>query len=449
MDRQKWLDERDSRTLRYSDRRLDPDRWIAIAADAEYAGTYEGQVAIIVAANLLGRMTPSVAIAVPNILLQTPLPWAGRWLHEFVLAQMKDADRDGQFTARASVTTDVVLHLGPRDHETLAHGVGWDTYLGPAPSPLKVANTAPNPFGAALAAILSVGRLFVHELSPPPLQFVCNTLNWKAQPAPADALPPTRDDLGCLWFIGLGSVGTAAAYFLTLINREFSAALFDMDDVKVHNLDRSPIFSAADAERKVRKVLSAKAYLRSVGVDDVIGEPKALDESVLWRNRQDGTPDVLISAANERNARPIIEGGFPPPQLYATTGKNFQTALFRHVPLKDPCSVCMFPSQSAQPQARCATGEVTDRVGDREMKVDAALPFLSFAAGLMTAAELTKLQHPNYPYSSNRVFLQTRPEPTLIAVPMSRRHGCACAARNMRIHRKMLKGSRYERFSFH
>lgn len=448
MDRQKWLDERDSRTLRYSDRRLDPDRWVAITADAEFAATYEGQVAIIVAANLLGRMTPSVAVAVPNVTLRAPLPGAGQWLHEFVLAEMKAADPGGQFTVRASIAKDFVLHLGPAGHDTVAHGVGWDAYLGPAPSPLKVSNAAPNPFGAALAGILAVARLFVHELNPPPFQFVCNALNWQEWRAPADALPPTMNDLGSLWFIGIGSVGTATAYFLTLINRKFSAALFDMDEVKVHNLDRSPIFSADDAKRKVRKVLSTEIYLRSVGVNDVTSEPEALDESGLWRNRQDGTPDVLISAANERNVRPIIEGGFPPLQLYATTGKNFQTTLLRHVPLTDPCSVCAFPNQNAQPQIRCATAKVTELVSDREVQVDAALPFLSFAAGLMTAAELTKLHHPNYPYSSNRIFLQTQPEPSLIAVPVSRRDGCTCAARNMRVYRKMLKGSRYERFSF-
>ncbi len=351
------------------------------------------------------------------------------------------------FTIRAPVDGDVTLRLGPTGDGHVAHGNGWDVYLGSSPSPLNTKPSHPNPFGAALSAVLAVARLFAHKLEPPPFEFVCNAFDWREAPAAVDATSPALDDIGKLWFVGAGSVGTATAYFLTLATRSFSAALFDMDEVKIHNLDRSPIFSTEDAEHKLKKVASTESYLRAVGVDDVISEPRALDESPLWRTRQNGTPDVLISAANERNVRSIVEAGFPPIQLYATTGKNWQTTLIRHVPMRDPCSVCLFPTQTIQPQTKCATGEVAEQVKGKEVKVDAALPFLSFAAGLMTAAELTKLQLPQYPYSPNRVCLQTRPEPSLIATAMSFREGCACHTRSTRVHHKMLRNSKYARLS--
>ncbi|MCG6859668.1 MAG: hypothetical protein LJE70_00025 [Chromatiaceae bacterium] len=47
MNEQQWHDERDDRTLRYAERRLDPKRWIAITADPAYVEKYEGQVALL------------------------------------------------------------------------------------------------------------------------------------------------------------------------------------------------------------------------------------------------------------------------------------------------------------------------------------------------------------------------------------------------------------------
>ena len=53
-----WRAERDSRSLRYAGRVLDPNWWVLLRADPAYASRYDGQVAILVAANLFGRMTP-------------------------------------------------------------------------------------------------------------------------------------------------------------------------------------------------------------------------------------------------------------------------------------------------------------------------------------------------------------------------------------------------------
>ena len=86
MNDQSFLSRRNSRTNLYGRgaRPLDPARWISLAIDPAYAETYAGQVALLTAANLIGRMTPSVAIAVPKgISVRDPLPWAGRSLSDF------------------------------------------------------------------------------------------------------------------------------------------------------------------------------------------------------------------------------------------------------------------------------------------------------------------------------------------------------------------------------
>jgi hypothetical protein len=121
----------------------------------------------------------------------------------------------------------------------------------------------------------------------------------------------TTPSPGMLWSVSVGSVGTAVLYFLSLATRRFSARLFDMDEIKIHNLDRSPIFMDRHVKQKQMKVDAAGTYLRDIGVADVEWEPIALDQSATWLKRTAGVPDVLVSAANERNVRPIIENGYP------------------------------------------------------------------------------------------------------------------------------------------
>ncbi|MGA9671374.1 MAG: hypothetical protein WBQ94_19335 [Terracidiphilus sp.] len=61
-----------------------------------------------------------------------------------------------------------------------------------------------------------------------------------------------------------------------------------------------------------------------------------------------------------------------------------------------------------------------------EETVDAALPFLSFAAGLMAAAEILKTTIPGYPFSPNRTTLYTHPEvlPRFVSPSVARRANC-------------------------
>ena len=223
--------------------------------------------------------------------------------------------------------------------------------------------------------------------------------------------PATRSDAGSRrrLVVGLGSVGTAVLYFLTLLTNRFSAALFDMDFVKVENLDRSPIFVASDSaeEKRLSKVNAAEKYLCAVGVDSVAKEHGPLDQSTRWFARQAGTPDLLISAANKRNVRYIVEQSSPPLQIYGTTGANWVASVIRHIPMVDACSCCLFPPEVSEVATTCATETVIE--SDTGQKIDASLPFLSFAAGLMGAAEILKAGLPGYPFSPNRTSLYTPP----------------------------------------
>ena len=77
--------------------------------------------------------------------------------------------------------------------------------------------------------------------------------------------------------------------------------------------------------------------------------------------------------------------------------------------------------------------------------MDAALPFLSFAAGVMAAAEILKLSLPDYPFTANRVVRYTQPAVRAVRASLARRAGCLCHLRSNDAHRHMIAGSRYEK----
>lgn len=79
--------------------------------------------------------------------------------------------------------------------------------------------------------------------------------------------------------------------------------------------------------------------------------------------------------------------------------------------------------------------------------MDAALPFLSFGAGLMTAADILKLSIADYPFTPNNVSFATRPIPRLSTFRLPQRENCICRDRNESVYWKILEGSKYTGFS--
>ena len=437
-----YYDARDDRLFRYPGaRRLDQTRWIAIRAAPDYLRSYAGQVALLTAANLLGRMARRIALDIPRTAIVPPLPWAGEDIAGFARAQMLAADPRGEYMIRPAHGTDHIVFLGASGAPVVAHGAGWLAYNGPAPSPLPADDSA-NPIGAALAVIAAAARLAAHGFGAPPASTLLNSYDWTQEIAEHLPVLPARPNLGALWAVGAGSVGTAILYFLTLATRNFSALLFDRDKVKRENITRSPIF--ADGDIGSAKAEVTQTYLRRCGVTDMAHEPVMLHESRRWTHRASGAPDLIIAAANEHNVRHLIESMFPPVQIYGTTGRNWQASVIRHVPMVDPCSCCLFPEATFTPTG-CATDPEAAAGGEKE--VDASLPHLSFAAGLMAAAEIVKLSVPGYAMTLNRSVLYTKPELRLTGAGVPLRDGCLCGARSRAVHEKMIAGSRYAALS--
>ena len=438
----RWSDRSD----RYPDAGSLPEGVsVHLHVDPGYAETYSGQVAAITAASLFSRMTRCVAVDVPTLPILDPLPWAGAKLDEFVIQTLRGAHRYGQYEQRAARDEDLRLVIGPGGDGLVIHGSGWGAYRGLAPSPLAQSDD-PNPYGAAFAVIDAAAQVQLHPDGSSIESASMDTYLWRAGIPPADtpSMEP-RLELGDVWSIGVGSVGSCALFFLALITRNLRTVLVDRDNVEIENVTRSALFSWRDALAEAPKVEVAARWLREVGVEQI--EPLAAWLHEIpdhWAGRPIGTPDLLISAANERNVRSVIEASHPPLQVYATTGRNWQATLFRHIPLADACSRCVPNEKAPQMPMLCATGSRVpeDTSNDQD---DVALPFLSYAAGLMTAAEICKLALDGRTEASNCVFYQPRGR-GLVRVELDRDPECRYHDQDA-IHEVAIRGSRFASLS--
>ena len=417
---------------------------IHITVDPAYAKTYSGQVAAVTAASILGRMTGSIATKVPPTEMSEHLPWQGRTLDEVIHQTLAESHAYRQHESREPVPSDIPVFVGPSGNGIVVHGSGWKAYSGTAPSTLQNGDHQ-NPFGAAFAALMAAAQL---QINPKARQYkpaVVDTHTWNvsahSSPGP---MQPTGFDVGEVWCIGAGSVGSCALFFLSLATQNLRAVIVDGDKVEVENITRSALFTQNDASLKTPKVEVAKRWLEYAGVAEVTAHNAWLHETKAWAQRTLGTPDIVIAAANEKNVRSTIETYRPPVQIYATTGKNWQVTLLQHIPMKGPCSLCVPGSQRTSAATICATAPPAD---EPSLEDDVALPFLSYAAGLMTAAEIAKLAITGNVAETNRVFFQPCAEDWFQAVAFERKHGCSCQTRDGREYQQVINGSRFAQLS--
>ncbi len=423
------------RTRKYGERPLDPDRRIALKGNPKALRTKAGQAAMLVAGELMSRMVRQIILDFDDVALvpQFTGPLTGS-LQQYMLDRMREVAPFGRFEAGNSNTGDYVISIGDTGSAWLIDGSGWDSYVGPPPSPLPLPSTD-NIFGSCLAAATAIARVFEGRFPDQIHSVHANLFTYGEQRQGTELFAPAGTDLGEIWFVGAGSVGSATAYFLAIAGYAFKARLFDMDIVKIENLDRSPIFVHADRGKSKTGVTAR--FLREFGLK-ALSHPHALDQVPAWKSRQNGVPDVLVSAANERNVRFEIENGLPPIQIYGTTGKDWQANVFRHIP-SAPCSLCAFPGKPSVTD--CAKGSAP--LTGTTKQVDAALPFLSFAAGLMAAAEISKIALSGFPFIGNRGFYYPLSDDMLFVRPLAFRAGCSCTSRSKTAHARMIEGSRY------
>jgi ThiF family protein len=283
----------------------------------------------------------------------------------------------------AEVPADALLRLAvgvkPAAGELGVGCSGWCATFGPQ---AEVIDTPAAVWGAALASCIAAASAFQlmcgREFRPLDSYSLWGGGGPGAEQGPA----VTSLGLGRVLQVGAGAVGAALDYWLFAVGANFAEWwIVDGDLVDISNLNRQLLYRALDAGYPAGAATSkALASAQLIGAHgrhkfwDAAGEAAIVEADY----------DTVLALANERGVRSALQMRQPPILMHATTSANWQAQSHRHIRGRDDCILCRLPGDQAQLQ--CSTAKPAP-----DSEVDAALPFLSAAAGLLLAADLVRL----------------------------------------------------------
>jgi hypothetical protein len=382
------LGARADRTLRYTGG-LQPEIPAGITSGTATTATIPGQIAILTAVNILARAHPEIILALPDLPLLIPSPAGGTTL--------VDACRKLIAAASPGVTMCTATHLAPG---ILSMGIGHDAgaatiYAGGARWTAHTSGTRPQPItadpssalGAGLAVTLAAGYIFRAAIGLPAVADRGISL-WALAPAAEPTGPVAFGPVavGSAWLVGAGAIGSCLAWWLQFTGVDGAWTVIDGDIADDTNLNRSlGLFAAhtgTGGQEPVPKSDAAAAL-----IPGAVSYPRWWED---WAAAGPESPDVLIPVANEHGIRPAIAAYGHPAAIHATTSRDWTAELHRHLPGQDGCIACRLPERS--PAFACATGAARTAAGHDPGR-DAALPFLSAAAGVLLLSGLLQLQH--------------------------------------------------------
>ena len=440
---------RDDRTNRAGVAPTYATRSVAITADKGILSTDAGQVLFLSSCNLLSRWCRHVFICVDDVPCILGEGISGPSLVDTAFSQMIDADPFGVFRQSrydpglAHLRLHVGLECGPSSiPTTLVSAFGWYAIVGrPETIQPHLRNRPKGRIGALFAAGFGAAQVFrdaVFPMAKPlePKSILFDGLRMKLSQELEHDLPFSGSaDLGMLLMIGAGAVGGAAVYCLRMQNSKASLTVVDGDVAKVENFNRSPILGRS--QYGLPKAEVAANFLRgSLITPNAI--PSWFDELELARLDSLAGYDVWLPLANERNVRWLIQNQVPPLMVQASTNKSWGFNFGRHIPGLGDCLADRFSGLDRVEPMRCAEGPVPDQAAG---SVDAALPFLSFLGGASIAADLERLNVPDYPHSPNFGAFDLRGEvPGSQLFDRRARMHCICRNQEVLFHRYRASG---------
>jgi hypothetical protein len=268
--------------------------------------------------------------------------------------------------------------VGGRREGALSVGCeGWCATFGSG----EIVETPASRWGAALASCLAAATTF-RWMCGRDFGLVGSYSLWSGGATGTEQGPdPCRLPLGRVLQVGAGAVGAALDYWLFCLGAtDFDDWLMvDGDTVDVSNLNRQLLYRAIDAGHP-----GGVPGFKSEVTGGLLG---AVADTGFWGDDAslvEASYDTVLALANERGVRSALQLRQPPVLLHATTSANWQAQSHRHIRGVDDCIVCRLPGAPAE--LACSTAEIVADTG-----IDAALPFLSAAAGLLLAADLVRL----------------------------------------------------------
>lgn len=435
--REEFYARRDDRTAQLVDTADYQTAPVLITVADDLAASLAGQVMTLTACNITSRFNRNIDIVVSDVALKKPLhhPNYPTTLAARVQAEMAAADPFGTFRLRDVPADDVAyeatLAIGnaptPTKPVIRVTGCGWSVRIQRDAAIEEFTDSSPNPIGPAAAACFGVGELFKTLIGRPahqqPNAFSFDAFTLTPNPTGSlhttdPPLPPSID-LGTVELAGVGSIGSALLYVLDMLPVQAVLALIDHDIVEFENLNRSPIFTAVDADVGDRsKVGVGERYL----TDHEELSVQAFPERYGATQAQDRLyPDIVLPEVDDDRAREDIQYSRPPLMLETTTNGT-AVNVRRQIPTQEACLLCHFPPEETSYTPACAMANVkpqgaVDEPENEDDSGDAALPFVSCLAGVLLAGELVKTQYDDYPAVESFVEVETF---TNFKVPMPR-----------------------------
>jgi hypothetical protein len=398
--------ERDHRTLlEVKSLHSYVNRAVEICVSREEAHDPTVQRIALLTTNLTARWARNVHVSVPDVSLAEPLRIHGdQTLRDRIVREMQGADPFGVCDindARSTHPDPLRLFIGPgceqssTEMDYVVDASGWSA-LGQRSNSRSTYSRSPAAVSAAaLAAAIGSADLFKRAIGHPRERWL-GRLNWCTWdhtikpdwccPANTPAIPSITE-VGDLLVAGVGAIGSALLYILSLGPLQGSLVLLDRDSVDASNLNRSPMFMAVDAAGMAKKVDVALRFLASTGI-------KAKTLHGTWRTHGQGLGqerfDAWVSLTNEDGAWAEVPFQLPPIVLHGTTTSGWGIAFGRHIPRIEDCTACRLPRPSVEFRGPCAEGEVPTPAFQPQLR--ASLPFLSTASAALIAGELLRLQ---------------------------------------------------------
>lgn len=383
--------ERDRRTRQYGGTDDALERPILIIVDPTVAAIRSGQIATLALVNMAARVHRRIALVtpkapliarglVPATDLQTAAIRTARAINPVLDLYLEPNIEGSPFVARVGLGKEL-----PGDLDVYLDWHGGLGVLATSPIP-EPAYDPDSVFGAATAAVLGSAALFrlAHGQAVHPARLNPLDLAAGAEAGTRDNRGPI--DVGDVLVVGAGAVATALLYWVRELGTSGGWDIVDGDIAKLHNTNRCLTMSAADAgwpngEPTTTPMAKATTAARAIGAR------ANLQWYDLWQPHHQTRHDLILPLANGRDVRTLIAQRGEPLLLHATTSPNWTAELHRHLPDHDDCPACRIPD-TARPLMTCSTGPSVPEEPDSP---DAALPFLSAAAGLLLAAALADL----------------------------------------------------------
>lgn len=413
---------------------------IEIHVEPTFAEDVTIQRMVLLAANLTARWARKVKVIVPDVKLVEPLRIHGdQSLSERIKREMLEADPFGNFEVgplKSSDDKSIRLRVGHAANTTFPIGdtdycidaVSWTVIgrRGKSKCPLECRNaTAPT---AALAAAIGAADLFKRAIGHSEKHWI-GELDWCTWDhiCGHDALlqvdiptAPEKINVGNVLLAGVGAVGSAFLYVLSLMEVRGHVTLLDRDCVETSNLNRAPLFTALDACLSRKKTDVGLLLLRSLNC-------RATAVNGTWHEHGKALSrepfDVWISLTNEDGAWAEVPFQLPPVVLHGTTTSGWGIGVGRHIPRLEDCTACRLPLPHAEFRGPCSQGEVS--ASTERQSTRASLPFLSAASAALIATELLKLEYSNASALPNSVCADFRQGlPVVVAQTFGPTVGC-------------------------